>query len=115
MFGFICLVAFWLMMFWLLEKGIGKVRQNMGLGNPFISIKVRMRRGKSLTEAVIESGMDRFMFGWKFFFYMCSKVFPFGKRPGEWSFGRYFEYEANREAEAQKMVDEHGGNLSDYL
>ena len=115
MFALICLVAFWLIMAWLLEKGIGKVRQNMGLDNPFISIKERMRRGKSLPEAVIESGLDRFKFGWKFFFYMCSKVLPFGKRPGEWSFGRYFEYEANREAEAQKMVDEHGGNLSDYL
>lgn len=115
MFGFICLAAFWLVMLWLLEKGIGKVRQNMGLDNPFISIKERMRRGKSLPEAVIESGIDRFKFGWTALIYMCRKVLPFGKKPGEWSFGKFFEQEANREAEAQKMVDDYGGNLSDYL
>ena len=115
MFGFVFLAVFWLVVLWLLEKGIGKVRQNMGLDNPFISIKERMGRGKSLPEAVIESGIDRFTFGWKFFIYMCSKVLPFGKRPGEWSFGRYFEYEANREAEAQRMADDYGGNVSDYL
>ena len=115
MFGFICLAAFWLVMLWLLEKGIGKVRQNMGLDNPFISIKERMRQGQSLSEAVIESGIDRFKFGWKFFFYMCRRVLPFGRRPGEWGFGKFFEQEANREAEAQKMVDDYGGKLSDYL
>ena len=115
MFGFICLAAFWLVMLWLLEKGIGKVRQNMGLDNPFISIKERMRQGKSFPEAVIESGIDRFKFGWKFFIYACKKVLPFGKDPGNGGFAKYFEYEANREAEAQKKVDEYGGNLSDYL
>ena len=115
MFALICLVAFWLVMACLLEKGIGKARQNIGLDNPFISVKERMRRGKSIPEAVIESGIDRFAFGWKFFLYLCSKVLPFGKESNEWSFGRYYEYEANREAEAQNMVDEHGGNLSDYL
>ena len=115
MFGFICLAALWLVMLWLLEKGIGKVRQNMGLDNPFISIKERMHRGKSLPEAAIDSGIDRFKFGWKFFFYMCRKVLPFGKKPDEWSFGKFFEQEASREAEAQKMVDDYGGNLSDYL
>ena len=36
MFALICLVAFWLVMAWLLEKGIGKARQNIGLDNPFI-------------------------------------------------------------------------------
>ena len=115
MFGFICLAAFWLVMLCLLEKGIGQVRQNMGLDNPFISLKERMRRGKSLPEAVIESGIDRFKFGLKFFIYLCRKVLPFGKKPGEWSFGKFFEQEANREAEAQYMVDDYGGNLSDYL
>ena len=115
MFGFICLAVFWLVMYWLLEKVIGRVRQNLGLDNPFISIKERMRHGKSLTEAVMESGMDRFAFGWKVFFYLCRKVFPFGKKPGEWRFGSFFALEANREAEAQQMVDDYGGKLSDYL
>ena len=115
MFALICLVAFWLVMAWVLEKGIGKVHQNMGLDNPFISIKARMRRGTSLPEAVIESGIDRFAFGWKFFLYLCRKVLPFGKESNEWSFGKFFEQEASREAEAQKMVDDYGGNLSDYL
>lgn len=115
MFGLICLVLFWVAVVWLLEKGIGKVRQNMGLDNPFISIKERMRQGKSLTEAMLESGMERFVFGWKFFIWLCRNVLPFGKKPGEWGFGKFFEQEANREAEAQKMVDEYGGDLSDYL
>ena len=113
--GFIFLAAFWLVMMWLLEKAIGKVRQYMGLDNPFISIKERMRQGKSLTAAIIESGADRFKFGWKAFIYACKKFLPFGKTPGNNGFAEYFEYEANREAEAQKKVDEHGGNLSDYL
>ena len=115
MFGFICLAAFWLVMLWLLEKGIGKVREYMGLDNPFISVKERMRQGKSLSEAIIESGIDRYKFGWKAFFYACKKFLPFGKTPGNGGFVEYFEYEANREAEAQKKVDEYGGNLSDYL
>ena len=115
MFGIISLAAFWLIMMWLLEKGIGKVRTNMGLEDPFLSIKARMAQGKSLPEAIIESGIDRFRFGWCCFIWAAKKMLPFGKKPGEWSFGKYMAYENSRIENAQKMADDYGGNVSDYL
>ena len=44
-----------------------------------------------------------------------SKLLPFGKRSGEWGFGKYLEYENARIREAEENAENYGGKVADYL
>ena len=122
------------------KKIIAVVCKAMGWDNPFVSVKELMRQGHSFPEAMAISHAKRSEFELKGFIYGASKFLPFGRRnyvsseeyfPNEQVRQQYMMQreqeeadqaywnamanEANKEAKAQEMVDDYGGQLSDYL
>lgn len=112
----------------------------MGWDNPFVSVKELMRQGHSFPEALAISSGKRSKFALKAFIIAADKFLPFGRRqrfyseeyfPNEQVRQQYMMQqeqeeadqaywnalanEANKEANAQEMVDNYGGQLSDYL
>ena len=97
------------------KKATAAVCKKMGWDNPFISVKELMQQGHSFSEAMAISHAKREKFKWTAFLICASKLLPFGKRSGEWGFGKYLEYENARIREAEENAENYGGKVADYL
>lgn len=137
---FAVLVIAVLVMTFVSNKVTAVVCKAMGWDNPFVSVKELMRQGHSFPEAFAISNAKRSEFALKAFIIAANKFLPFGRRqyvsseeyfPNEQVRQQYMMQreqeeadqaywnalanEANKEAKAQEMVDNYGGQLSDYL
>ena len=78
--------------------------------NRYPLLTVRLERGEMLPVALFKYVSDIFIWGLR-----VTLVMAISLAPGNPSSKSYWQMEAEREANAQKMVDDYGGKLSDYL
>ncbi len=86
------------------------VCKKMNIHNRYPMLRVRLERGEKLPIALLKYCTDHIVWGVRVVFVLAISLFT--RNPSPKSYG---ELEAEREANAQKMVDDYGGNLSDYL
>ena len=86
------------------------VCKKMNIHNRYPLLKVRLERGEKLPIALLKYCTDYLVWGVRVVFVLAISLFT--RNPSPKSYG---EMEAEREANAQKMVDDYGGKLSDYL
>lgn len=102
-FGFLTLiVGFHLIMDFFCRK--------TNIHNRYPLLTVRLKRGEKPAIALLKYCTDHIVWGLKVVFILAISLFT--RNPSPKSYG---EMEAEKEANAQKMVDEYGGKLSDYL
>lgn len=100
--GVVFIVGFHLIMDFVCRK--------MNIENRYPLLRVRLERGEKLPIALLKYCTDHIIWGVRLVFILAISLFT--RNPSAKSYG---EMEAEREANAQKMVDDYGGKLSDYL
>ena len=98
----ILLIGFHLIMDFICKKA--------NIHNRYPLLRVRLERGEKLPIALFKYCTDHIVWGVRVVFILAISLFT--RNPSPKSYG---EMEAEKEANAQKMVDEYGGKLSDYL
>ena len=88
--------------------------KKMNLHNRYPLLKVRLERGEKLPLALLKYCTDYFVWGVRFVFILAISFFV-GNHSQSQPCTNYWQAEAEKEANAQKMVDDYGGKLSDYL
>lgn len=84
--------------------------KKMKIHNRYPLLRVRLERGEKLPIALVKYCTDHIIWGLRVVLVLAISLFT--RNPIPKSYG---EMEAEKEANAQKMVDDYGGKLSDYL
>ena len=87
------------------------VCKKMEIENRYPLLSVRLERGEKLPIALLKYCTDIIIWGVRLVFILAISFFIGDSSSKE----NYWQMEAEREAKAQRMVDDYGGKLSDYL